>query len=520
MKKTFRVGLVSPYGHVAATGLRRVSACLKRAGWETRLILLPDRAELLYLPRPHPQDYPAGLLAQVCELCADLDLVGISVTTNFVGRARALTQAIHQRLAIPVIWGDIHATVRPRQCLAWADYACVGEGEEAMLDLVERLAAGGDGRDVPNVWARGAGGQVVANPPRPLEQNLDERPFPDYDLSTQYIWHQGRIVPLTGQLLSHYLINPLCGQPQVVYLTHTSLGCPYQCAYCCASAYARLYPDWGQVRRRSPENVAAEIEAVRQVIPSLQAIMFYDDTFTASSLEGLRRFGEVYRQRVGLPFFVQATPQSLSQEKLAYLLEIGLRDIEMGIQTGSPRTRQLFERSESDEHVIAAAQRLNRARQQLPLPTYDVISDNPYDTHGDRLRTLRLLQRLPRPFYVQAFSLVFYPGTELHRRARADGLIQNEREQIYAKNFYHPNPTYYNLVLLLMSRGLPRWLLGLMIQPLALRLFGSRPMQGPMRLIWRAVNQLRQRRATSRHQRQLAHLNLEKDAQAPAGHHE
>jgi len=492
---------------MAATGLRQISACLKRAGWETRLILLPDPEELLYLPRPHRQDYPPSVLAEVCELCADLDLVGISLMSNFVGRARALTQAIHQRLSIPVVWGGVHPTVRPQECLTWADYVCLGEGEQAMLDLVKCLAGGSECTHIPNIWSKDERGQLIANPPRPLNPSLDDLPLPDYELSTQYILHRGQIKPLTPKLLAFYMRNPFKGQPHVAYMTSVTRGCPYQCAYCCADAYAQLYPHWRKVRQRSPEHVIAEIHAARQLVPGLEAVMFLDDAFLAVSAKAIRRFSQLYRQQVGLPFFILVTPRSVTETKLDDLIQAGLQDVEMGVQTGSQRVRKLFNRPENNAQVLQAAQRLNQFQKWIPYPIYDVITDNPYETQADQVETLRLLYQLPRPFLLHAHSLDFYPGTELYHRAKKDGLIQDDERDVYRKNVVYLAPTYYNLALRCLHRKLPRWLLWLMIRPLAVRVLGSRVMQGPLRLLWRRINGLRMRRAERRYRQQLSRLN-------------
>jgi anaerobic magnesium-protoporphyrin IX monomethyl ester cyclase len=508
MGRPFRVGLISPYSNISAMGLRQISACLKMAGWDTRLIFLPDVGEQLYAPRPHPQDYSPTVKDQVCDLCADVDLVGISVMSNFVGRARALTQAIHDRLSIPVVWGGIHPTVKPHECLIWADFVCVGEGEQAVVELVGRAATGRDCTDIPNIWLKDSRGQIVSNPVRPLNRSLDDLPFPDYELGQQYVLHRGRVVPLTSELLARYLINPFIGESPVVYMTCMTRGCPYECAYCCASALSQIYPDWCRLRRHSPEYIVAEINAARQLVPPIQAIMFLDDTFLATSADEIWRFSEMYREQVGLPFQMMATPGSVTEEKIRYLVEAGLRDIEMGIQTGSRRIRDLFHRPEDNTQVLAAAQCISRFQVSIPRPRYDVISDNPYETFADRLELLRLLYQLPRPFMLHLFSLTFYPGTQLYRRARADGLIQDDDRDVYPKNIVQPAPTYYNFALWCMHRNLPRWLLCLLIQPLLLRVLGSAGMRWLPRVLWWVIYTTRTWQASHRHLRQVSYLAL------------
>lgn len=507
MERSLRVGLISPYSHISAMGLRQISACLKLAGWDTRMIFLPDPEELLCAPCPHQHDYPPDVLDQVCDLCADVDVVGISVMSNFVGRARALTEAIHERLSIPAIWGGIHPTVKPAECLAWADLVCVGEGEEAIIELVNRMAANQDYMDIPNIWLKDDTNRIIANPIRPLNRSLDDLPLPDYALSQQYILHRGQVVPLTPALLAYHLLISFDGKPQVAYMTYTTRSCPCDCSYCCNSAFARMYSDWRQLRQRSPEYIIAEIDAVRQLIPGLQAVTFTDSTFLAAGTDRIRRFSEMYREQIDLPFFILTTPGSVTEEKLRYLVEAGLQDVEMGIETGSQRIRTLFNRPENNDQVLAAAQCLHRFQKWIPRPRYDLISDNPYETCIDRLETLRLLYQLPRPFLLYIFSLTFYPGTELYRRAKADGLIHDEEQEIYRKNYVQPEPTYYNFVLWGMHRNLPCWFLWLLIQPLVFRVLGSTVMGWLFRLLWKAITTLRMWRARRIHVQQESRIS-------------
>jgi anaerobic magnesium-protoporphyrin IX monomethyl ester cyclase len=70
----------------------------------------------------------------------------------------------------------------------------------------------------------------------------------------------------------------------------------------------------------------------------------------------------------------------------------------------------------------------------LEPPKYDIIIDNPYETMEDLQETIKLLLRIPPPFQVQPFSLVFIPGTDLYSKALHDRLICDEQRQIYRKH--------------------------------------------------------------------------------------
>ena len=71
--------------------------------------------------------------------CEAPDLIGVSLTTRQWRDARRILGAIRRELAIPVVVGGLHPTFSPEEVLRHPgiDYACLGEGEGPLLDLVE-----------------------------------------------------------------------------------------------------------------------------------------------------------------------------------------------------------------------------------------------------------------------------------------------------------------------------------------------------------------------------------------------
>jgi radical SAM superfamily enzyme YgiQ (UPF0313 family) len=56
-----------------------------------------------------------------------------------------------------VIWGGFHPSVRPDECMAHADFVAVGDAEDLVLRLCDRLENGGGFDDIKSlVWKRGA----------------------------------------------------------------------------------------------------------------------------------------------------------------------------------------------------------------------------------------------------------------------------------------------------------------------------------------------------------------------------
>src|SRR5262249_3831899 len=80
-------------------------------------------------------------------------------------------------LGIPVVWGGVHATIMPEECLheAYVDYVVVNEGEETCVELA-RLLAGDSAQRYGEIFglAYKADGKPMLNPERPFIKNLDD----------------------------------------------------------------------------------------------------------------------------------------------------------------------------------------------------------------------------------------------------------------------------------------------------------------------------------------------------------
>ena len=188
-----KVTLISPYNVVSATGVRTLSAVLKAAGVESQLVMLPPvGAEAGWGEAGVHIAYSAAALDQVAEVVRDSDLIGISLTSNYFDNATRITERLRRSTRAPIIWGGVHPTLRPEECLEHADLVCIGEGEDALLELALKMAHGGDYTGVRNIWYR-HDGEIVRTPLRPLPTDLDVYPYPDYDLDAEYVLHEGEI---------------------------------------------------------------------------------------------------------------------------------------------------------------------------------------------------------------------------------------------------------------------------------------------------------------------------------------
>jgi radical SAM superfamily enzyme YgiQ (UPF0313 family) len=449
-----RVVLLSPYPDITAFGVRAISSYLRENGVETRLIFLPD--PLGDALADQPERYPQSVMDALVPLCADADLIGISLMSNYVDNAVQISRELRGRVSAPVLWGGVHATIRPAECLETADMVCVGDGEEAILDVCRALGSGAPVTDIPNIRTRRPDGSLTENPVRPLTQNLDTLPPPDWSHIEHYIWDDGAIVAMTPEVTQRFLaagtVSRLLGK--VGYQTLTGRGCPHRCTYCVNDAVKALYGATGYLRWRSVEHVLAELETARRIMPFIGYIWLSDDAFFARPLDQIREFCRQYKARIGLPFSCLGSPATITRDKMDALVDAGLIYLQMGVQTGSKRIQELFNRRAMGNDVMLAAMRvINAYKDRMSPPNYDFILDTPYETMADRLESVRFITQIPKPFRLQPFSLVLYPGTKLHAMATADGHITDERRQVYTKSYAMRQPDYVNLLIVLAKGG-------------------------------------------------------------------
>jgi len=491
-----RVTLVTPTPpDVSAFGVRYLSAHLKREGHECRSVFLPGGIDRLELSGAFRYRYSEGVLDSLVKFAEDSDLVGLSFMTQYFDRAAAITEAIKERTNTKIIWGGIHPTVRTEEALKHADVVCRGEGEESLLELLDAMERDKDYSGIPNI-AVGRNGRFQQNEMRPLIQDLDGLPFIDFSCEDHFILDPARdeIVPLTPERLEQVMpLMPYFGGKTLrAYRMMTTRGCPHFCSFCAISTLRMEYEGETYLRRQSIERTMRELETMIDRYPFIETIHFFDDTFFAGRMDYFEEFADSYPKRIALPFYTQASPATLTKAKMDLLMDCGMVFTEMGIQSASERTKEMYKRKTPNQKVLDADTILDDYRERLVPPRYHVILDNPWETKEDLLQTLDLLLRLKRPYQLCIGSLVLFPATPLHDRAVKEGLLKDEGSEVYRKPFYKPHHTYLNLLITLCDFSLvPLFAIRLLRRPLPVAIF-HRPFLEPVyRSIFRLVGFLR-----------------------------
>jgi radical SAM superfamily enzyme YgiQ (UPF0313 family) len=258
------------------------------------------------------------------------------------------------------------------------DMICLGEGDEAIVELADRMERGVGYFDVANFWFK-KNGNIVRNPIRPLLQDLDSVPFPDRDLFYQYGCFAGTVYLITGR------------------------GCPFTCSYCCHHFLQKMYRQKGKyVRRRSVDNVIQELEECVQKY-KVKTIYSMDDTFTLDE-DWIEEFSIHYEKKINLPLYCHVRPGTFSQRMANNLKRANCTAVFYGIDSGNEEMRhRIMNRRMKNSAIVEDAALLKKNGFRV---TTSAIFCLPNETKEQMLDTVKLIKDTNSDF---AYTYMFYP---------------------------------------------------------------------------------------------------------------
>lgn len=387
-------------------GIASMSAQLKRHGYTTALTII----HLL-----EPEESKARLQRALKEKAPST--IAVSVMSNHWEAMSDWLSWIDAKTDAPILVGGWHPTMCPHQVLEHpsVDAICVGEGEGAILDWVqrgpqERLA-------IPNIWTRQAAGDKTQNELRPLITDLDGLSQPDIDIFD----FQGLIERGVNTILGDWGVNKVA--PFAF-----GRGCYYRCGYCCNHSLRKLYgvPASAFVRRRSVESALDEIRDVTSRY-DVRWIELWDEDVTLDR-DWFKAFAREYPKQIDIPFIAMVRPQNVQRGELGLLRDANCRVILMGVETGDEDyRRKVMHRHETNEEIIRAF----REAREYGLATVSTnMAGLPFEDEAGVEKTLELNELLePDFFYFFTFNPFF--GTDFYRLAEENGLLIRGPSQNY-----------------------------------------------------------------------------------------
>ena len=425
-----KIAVINVSSILTSDGSRLIAALLKQAKHDVKGV---------FLARSEPLIYKSDELEQLDETLKDRDLIMIAVYSNYAIRAIQVTEFVHKKYpGMKVIWGGPHCISVPELCLRYADGVCFSEGDEVVVDLANKMEAGINYLDTPNMAFNVNGSQVI-NEVLPPFFDLDSLPYYDYDLEDQFIL-DGKLSQMTKEKFRERCAVYPYYIPMLYFIT--SRGCPHQCSYCNNCRYVTMFGR-NTMRFHSIDRVINELECTLAHFDFFELVGFGDDDFFMRYGKQIEVFAEKYKKKIGLPFGIAVSANTYRREKIEMLRDAGLEFIQMGIQSGSQRildevyNRKIkLSKTKNIVHQIEPYHKTHGLHLLL-----DFIIDNPYETRDDIIDTYQYLLDLPMEVRINLFILAFFPGTPIYDRALKDGFIKAFDEKAF--RFYIKSPIKY-----------------------------------------------------------------------------
>jgi anaerobic magnesium-protoporphyrin IX monomethyl ester cyclase len=426
------------------TGFRKIASYIKSVNADTDVYYVVTgnvRSFAYHLMTRGANTLNAEDVEKIAATVADADIVGFSAMTQYANATAEIIGAIRRRNPKAyIVWGGIHPIIEPEDAILHADAICTGEGEFAFENFLKAFKAGEPYYNTKGFWFNTpAGVKKNINLPLMTAEEMDRMPIPVYQDGEQ-LFQSGRgFAPISADDFLFY--NGLA------YKTVWSIGCPLRCTYCGNTKFIDYDKNYRKIRHSSPATIVAELKDAITKHPHISSIVFDDDSFMALPLRVMEDFCELYNRDIKLPFVITGLiPNYVREEKLRLLIHAGMNRVRMGIQSGSQAILDFYDRPTPIARVREACTILNKFRDNMIPPAFDIILDNPVETIEDNRATLDFIYAMPRPFTLNVFSLRIIPNTRMSEELEKRGVSIDDIRKPYTK----PRPTVSNMLVFAM----------------------------------------------------------------------
>ncbi|MCL4309949.1 MAG: B12-binding domain-containing radical SAM protein [Actinobacteria bacterium] len=382
----------------APVSLATTAAVLREQGMDVKLadcsVEDVDRAGLAAIIRGWQ---PQLVVINTATPSIESDIAVASLVREAAPAARSLAMGIHPS-ALPESCFDMDANL---------DMVVRGEPEYTIRDAALALRDGGDLGAVAGLSWRDAEGALHAGEKRPFIADLDELPFPAWDL----IDTGGYRLPFTGQRF---------------LLVASARGCPYGCTFCANKIYygARL-------RQRSPKRIVDEMQWAGEQF-GIRDFLIWSESFTNDQEYAIETAEEIRRRGLDISWVCNSRVDTVSPELLRAIRDAGCWMIGYGIESGSQEVLDSVRKGTTLTQAVSAVRMAHDTGLEV---TGHCILGFPGETEATMQATIDF-SRFLKLDYVQFYCAVAFPGSSLYDRCVDNGWIEEGADwKYFEQNF-------------------------------------------------------------------------------------
>jgi radical SAM superfamily enzyme YgiQ (UPF0313 family) len=328
------------------------------------------------------------------------EIVGLTCNSLSYGRVVEMAKAVKEACpASRVVVGGPHASYMPQTLLDHpeVDFVVVGEGEQAMLQLVSSIKKSEEASSSARIAgvACKINGAIVKTPPHFIG-DLDTVPFPARHLLPMRMYVRE---------LSYLSVKP-------VDTMSVHRGCPYRCVYC------ETRELWGSACRAfSPQRVIDEIRHMTESYGT-RGIYFVGDNFTINKKRTIEICRLIKSNGLDVRWTCETRADLLNKELLSELKSAGCETMFFGVESGSPRIQQKLNKGIDLQDVVKA---FELCRQTGIQTVTSFMVGIPGETVDDMNLSFEFSRRL-KADWCQFNIYIACPGSQLYDEVIRDHL--------------------------------------------------------------------------------------------------
>lgn len=304
----------------------------------------------------------------------------------------------------------IHPSALPASCFDMddkLDMVVRGEPEFAVRDAALALRDGSDPGSVAGLSWRDGEGVIHENKERPFIADLDELPFPAWDLVDTGLYSL-----------------PFSGKPFL--LVATARGCPYGCTFCANKIYYG-----SRLRKRSPGRIVDEMQWAGERF-GIHDFLIWSESFTNDQEYAMETAAEIRRRGLGIDWVCNSRVDTVSPRLLEAIKAAGCWMIGYGIESGS---QEVLDSVRKGTTLAQSANAVRMAQEAGLEVTGHCILGFPGETEATMQETINFTKFLKLD-YVQFYCAVAFPGSSLYSRCIESGWIEDGADwKYFEQNF-------------------------------------------------------------------------------------
>ncbi len=337
-------------------------------------------------------------------------------TMNMVGARTVLEEIRDTACKSTTILMGLHPSALPERTLAEepVDLVCQGEGFHTLLDLL----SGTNYKNIKGLWYR-QGQQLLSNPRAKLV-DPNELPMPAWDLlpMSKYRAHNWHCFGSVNDRTPYGVI-------------YTSLGCPYNCSFCCINAIFGKHT----IRYRAAEKVVEEIDYLVNNF-GIKNFKIIDEMFAINEKRVVELCDKIIEKGYDLNMWAYARVNTVTPKMLTKMKRAGINWVAYGFESGNERVLKAVNKGYDLDSLNKIIKMTYDAGLYIGANFIFGLPDDDYDSMQDTLNMALDINAEWANFY----ATMAYPGSRLYEETLKNGAPLPETWQAYSPYAYESFP--------------------------------------------------------------------------------